>query len=86
MVQVENNFFGKSVTVAGLLSGRDIIKALHDNTDLSRILLVPDVTLMEESDLFLDNVSLKDLEEATGMRVVRIESTLQGMIDAIAAA
>ena len=86
VVQVENNFFGKSVTVAGLLSGRDIIKALHDNTDLSRILLVPDVALMEDSDLFLDNVSLKDLEEATGMRAIRIESTLQGMIDAISGA
>jgi putative radical SAM enzyme (TIGR03279 family) len=86
VVPVENNFFGRTVTVAGLLSGRDIIKALHDNTDLSRILLVPDVTLMEESDLFLDNVSLKDLEEATGMRAIRIESTLQGMIEAIAGA
>jgi putative radical SAM enzyme (TIGR03279 family) len=86
VVQVENNFFGKTVTAAGLLSGRDIIKSLHDNTDSSRILLVPDVTLMEESDLFLDNVSLKDLEEATGMRVIRMESTPQGVIDAIAGA
>lgn len=81
---VENNFFGRSVTVAGLLSGRDIIRSLHDNTDSFQILLVPDVTLMEDKDLFLDNVSLKDLEEATGLKVVRTEATPQGLIDAIA--
>ncbi len=85
VIQVENNFFGKTVTVAGLLSGRDIIKALHDNADSYRVLLVPDVTLMEDQDLFLDDVSLKDLEEATGLKVVRMESTPQGLVDAIAA-
>jgi len=39
---------------------------------------------MEDKDLFLDNVSLKDLEEATGLKVVKTESTPQGLIDAIA--
>jgi len=37
---VENNFFGTSVTVTGLLTGRDIIKTLHDNIDSYKILLV----------------------------------------------
>jgi putative radical SAM enzyme (TIGR03279 family) len=83
VVPVENRFFGTSVTVAGLLTGRDIIKALHDNTDSYRILLVPDVSLKEDEDLFLDDVSLKDIEEATGLKTVRTESSPQGLIDAI---
>lgn len=85
VIPVENNFFGRTITVAGLLSGRDIIKSLHDNTDSYQILLVPDVTLMEDEDLFLDNVSLKDVEDATGLKVVRTAATPQGLIDAIAA-
>lgn len=80
---VENHFFGTTVTVTGLLTGRDIIKSLHDNTDSYDALLVPDVALKEDEDLFLDNVSLEDIEEATGLKAFRTESTPQGIIDAI---
>ncbi|HSB30101.1 MAG TPA: DUF512 domain-containing protein [Candidatus Sulfobium mesophilum] len=83
VLPVENNFFGNAVTVAGLLTGRDIIKNLHDNTDSYRVLLVPDVALKEDEDIFLDNVSLKDVEEATGLKTIRTEATPQGFIEAI---
>jgi putative radical SAM enzyme (TIGR03279 family) len=83
-VPVENNFFGTSVTVAGLLTGRDIIKSLRDNNGPHEVLLVPDVMLREDEDVFLDDVSLGDVEEATGLRVIRTEATPQGLIDEIA--
>jgi putative radical SAM enzyme (TIGR03279 family) len=83
VIPVENNFFGTTVTVAGLLTGRDVMKSLHDNTDSYDALLVPDVALKEDEDLFLDDVSLKEIEEVTGLKTVRIESTPQGIIDAI---
>jgi putative radical SAM enzyme (TIGR03279 family) len=83
VIEVANNFFGTTVTVAGLLTGRDVIKTLHDNTDSYKVLLVPDVVLKEDEDIFLDNVSLKDVEDATGLRAVRTEATPQGLIDAI---
>ncbi len=83
VLPVENNFFGKTVTVTGLLTGRDIIKTLHDNIDSYKVLLVPDVALKECEDIFLDNVSLKDVEEATGLKAVRTEATPQGLIEAI---
>ncbi len=83
VLQVENRFFGTTVTVAGLLTGRDIIKTLHDNTDSYKVLLVPDVALKEDEDIFLDNVSLKDVEEVTGLTAVRTESTPQGLLDAV---
>jgi putative radical SAM enzyme (TIGR03279 family) len=84
VVEVENNFFGPTVTVTGLLTGRDIIRSLHDITGSYTALLVPDVALKEEEDVFLDDVSLRDIEEATGVKTVRIESTPQGLVDAIA--
>lgn len=81
VISVENRFFGPSVTVTGLLTGRDIIKSLHDNTDSYEILIVPDVVLKEDEDILLDNVSLKDIEEATGIKTVKTDGTPQGLID-----
>ena len=83
VVKIENGFFGRTVTVAGLLTGRDVISAIHDNTDHYDALIVPDVVLREGDNLFLDNVSLSDVEEATGLKVIVAGSTPQGLIDAI---
>lgn len=84
VIAIDNKFFGSSVTVAGLLTGRDVITSLHDITGKDEILLVPDTALKEADDLFLDNVSLKDIEEATGLKAVRTDATPQGLIDTIA--
>ncbi|MEJ2696314.1 MAG: DUF512 domain-containing protein [Candidatus Sulfobium sp.] len=84
VTEVENNFFGPTVSVTGLLTGRDIIRSLHDVTGPYRALLVPDAALKEDEDVFLDGVSLRDIEEATGLKAVRTEATPQGLADAIA--
>jgi len=83
VLPVENRFFGTTVTVAGLLTGRDLLKTLQDFADSYRVLLVPDVALREDEDVFLDDVTLKDIEEATGLKTVRIGSTPQGLLDAL---
>lgn len=80
--KVENRFFGPNVTVAGLLTGKDIVKTIVGKTKAD-CLLVPDVTLRNESDVFLDNVTIKDLEESLGMRVRVIESTPEGILRGI---
>jgi len=59
---VENRFFGGDVTVAGLLTGQDLLEQLA-NVDLGRILLVPDVMLREGEDVFLDDLHIRDLAE-----------------------
>ncbi len=84
VIPVENEFFGQSVTVTGLLTGRDIIKAVRDNEGSHEVLIVPDAVLKEGDDLFLDNVSLNDVEDATGLRTVLTDGTPQGFIDTIA--
>ncbi len=84
VIPVKNTFFGETVTVAGLLTGRDVISAIHDNTDDYDVIAVPDVLLREGDTLFLDNVSVQDLEEATGLKVVVTESSPQGLIDTLA--
>jgi len=84
VIPVKNRFFGETVTVAGLLTGRDVISALHDNTEKYQFLAVPDVVIREGDTLFLDNVSLQDVSEATGLQVVTTDGTPQGFIDTLA--
>ena len=83
VIPIENEFFGQSVTVTGLLTGRDVIKALHDIADSYDILIVPDVVLKEGDNVFLDDVSLGDIEDATGLKTAVTDGTPQGFIDTI---
>jgi putative radical SAM enzyme (TIGR03279 family) len=82
IIKVENKFFGPSVTVAGLLTGKDILKTVFGKTKAD-CLLVPDVALKEGTDMLLDNVTLRDLEESLGINVVAIEPTPQGLLKGI---
>jgi NifB/MoaA-like Fe-S oxidoreductase len=79
LFKVENKFFGPTVTVAGLLTGKDIVKSIVGKTKAD-CLLVPNVALRNGTNMFLDNVSLKDLEESLGMHVKPIEPTPEGLI------
>ncbi len=74
---VENNLFGSSITVSGLITGNDIVAALV-GYDIGSCLLLPDVMLKEGEGVFLDNVSLDDLERRIGCRVVIFDSTPGG--------
>jgi putative radical SAM enzyme (TIGR03279 family) len=85
LLQVENRFFGTSITVAGLLTGRDVIKAALDRTDGHEMLLVPDVVLDGE-DRFLDNITLRDIEGALGIPVRKIASTPNGIMKGLSQA
>lgn len=65
---VENRFFGSSVTVAGLLTGRDIVNALQKRT-LGDLVLVPAVALKSDEDVFLDNMKLAELQSRLPARI-----------------
>ncbi len=83
VLPVDNRFFGLSITVAGLLTGRDVIKTALDRTDGHDIFLVPDVVLDGEN-RFLDDITLYDVEEALGIPARKIESTPEGFVRAMA--
>lgn len=65
---IRNDFFGGSVTVSGLVTGGDIIKQLK-GAELGEELLIPENMLRAEGDMFLDNVTLKELESALSVSV-----------------
>ena len=81
-VAVENRLFGESVTVTGLVSGNDILAALEGN-DIGVGLLVPDVMLKEGEGLFLDDVSLEELQRRLGHPVLTFDCTPRGCYRAL---
>ncbi|MBN2557958.1 MAG: DUF512 domain-containing protein [Clostridia bacterium] len=68
---VKNIFFGKEVTVAGLLTGNDIINALKGKS-LGEELLLPVVMLRADDDIFLDDVTLSEISETLGVKVTPV--------------
>ena len=65
---IENKFFGEKVTVAGLVTGCDLIEQLKDKK-LGERLIIPDVMLRDAGDLFLDDVSIEQVERELGVEV-----------------
>ncbi len=76
-VAVENRLFGPSVTVSGLIAGNDIVSAL-EGRQLGLALLVPDVMIKEGEGMFLDDVSVSQLEQRLGCSVRLFEATPAG--------
>jgi putative radical SAM enzyme (TIGR03279 family) len=64
--EIKNDFFGHSITVAGLITGKDLVNQLRDKS-LAKDLAIPSVMLRSEGDLFLDSVSTQEVEEALGV-------------------
>ena len=66
--KIKNDFFGDTITVAGLLTGRDLCAQLKDK-DLGEELLIPSVTLRSGEDVFLCGMTLGELSDALGVRI-----------------
>lgn len=64
----ENRFFGETVTVSGLLSGADVLRAIRGRR-LGDLLLLPASCMKDEESIFLDNRSLAEVERAAGVPV-----------------
>jgi putative radical SAM enzyme (TIGR03279 family) len=61
VVEVVNQFYGETVTVAGLLAGEDLLRAVEGSQD-GDVILLPAETLNQE-DLFIDSLSLDAFRE-----------------------
>ena len=64
--EVVNNFFGDTITVAGLLTAKDIIEQLQGK-DLGEHLFFPENALRADGDMFLDDISPEELSEKLGV-------------------
>jgi putative radical SAM enzyme (TIGR03279 family) len=84
LVPVANEFFGGSVTCAGLLTGTDILKTLDRQRErLGDAILIPSVATKEDEDIFLDDVRVEDLATHLGRPVLKLRATARGLVDAV---
>lgn len=66
--KIRNDFFGETITVAGLVTATDMLNQLAGK-NLGDELLIPKVMLKSDEDIFLDSITLKDFEQKLGTKV-----------------
>ena len=79
---VRNDFFGEKITVSGLITGGDLIRQLKGK-DLGERLLLPCNMFRSGEEVFLDDVTLSQVEEALQVQADIVKSSGQDLIDAI---
>jgi len=68
IIEVANRFWGKNVTVSGLLTGRDISAAIMKRKSDFDIFILPP-NCLNDDDLFLDDMPLSFLREKSGIDI-----------------
>ena len=79
---IKNDFYGSGVTVAGLITGRDLIAQLRGRELGERLLISADMLRRDEVD-FLDCVTLSEAASALGVPVYPVESDGGALLDAM---
>lgn len=79
---VKNNFFGGGVNVAGLVCACDILKTIPDASGFDE-LLIPDSMLRDGEDIFLDNITLSDLEKRLNIKITPVPNDGYLFVEAV---
>ena len=79
---IENNFFGPTVDVAGLVVGGDLIDQLKGRA-LGERVLIPVNMLRHGGDVFLDDLHVSDVERTLGVPVTVVEQDGFDLLDAM---
>ena len=80
---IENDFFGRSINVTGLITGQDLIRQLKGK-DLGQRLLISQNMLRREEMDFLDDVPLEQASKELGVPIYPIEQDGFALWDAMA--
>ncbi|CEP67695.1 Aldolase-type TIM barrel [Moorella glycerini] len=87
VIPVPNLFFGPQVTVAGLLTGQDLLRGLKEAAPWVRekegVILIPDVMLKKDAPVFLDDLTPEALARELGVEVQVIPATGRGLVEGL---
>lgn len=79
---IVNHFFGETITVAGLLTGQDLLAQLRGK-DLGNRVLLPQNTLRHGETVFLDDMTLEELSQGLGVPVVPVNQDGFDLFEAV---
>jgi len=79
---INNRFFGEEITVSGLVTGGDLIGQLRCEKLPSR-LLIPGNMLRAGETVFLDDITVEDVERALGVKVIPVANDGAALVDVI---
>ncbi len=82
VVPITNHFFGELITVSGLITGQDLTAQLQGR-DLGEALLLPCNMLRSGESVFLDDMTLDQVEEALQIKTVIVESDGRSLTEAV---
>lgn len=80
--EITNDFFGEMITVSGLLTGQDLIAQLTGR-ELGETLYLPQNVLRSGEEVFLDDVSVTEMEKALQVKVDIIKSSGRDFVNAV---
>lgn len=87
--KIINNFFGETITVAGLITGSDIIEQLKDEK-LGDYIMIPDCMLRKgyelasnDEKIFLDDITVEGLSKALDRNILICDYTGEDLIQII---
>lgn len=82
VIPITNDFFGEEITVSGLITGQDLIAQLKGK-DLGDNLLLSCTMLRAQEEVFLDDVTLSELEETLQVKTRIVQSDGHDFVHAI---
>jgi len=86
VIQIKNEFFGSTVTVAGLLTGHDLISGLKDwreTQTLTPEIFITSTMLKYEEDVFLDNMTVTEVENILDCKINVLEPSGKSIVETI---
>lgn len=82
VVPIVNKFFGETITVAGLITGRDLVEQLMEYRNYDKI-IIPSSMLKRDEEIFLDDLTLEDVSKSLNMEVIPSKVEGKSIIDII---
>ncbi len=76
---IRNDFFGEQITVSGLITGGDLIAQLKEE-NLGEVLLLPENMLKCNEDVFLDDVTVSEVEKTLQVKTDIVKSSGQAFL------
>lgn len=79
---IRNDFFGETITVAGLITGQDLVSQLTGK-ELGDELLISSAMLRSGSDVFLDDFTLPEVSQKLGISITAVNNDGYDLFDAM---